>query len=68
MSRHILDHGSGNGDNTELRRFTELEREGELKGPHTATKDLQKRKPDRAATNPRVKAFLKIDRGSRETP
>jgi len=68
MSRHIIDHGPGNRDNTELKRFTELEREGELKGPHAATKDLQKRKSDRAPANPRVMAFLKIDRGNREAP
>ncbi len=65
MTRHILDRDSATPDDRDMKRFTDLRRTAGQTGPNPATARLQQRKPGRAPDNPRMRAYLDIERGGR---
>lgn len=62
MTRHILDHPSAEENTSELKRFTDLERQ---KSPNAATTSLQQRSQDRTDSNARMRAYAQIERENR---
>ncbi|MFV2051458.1 hypothetical protein [Aliiroseovarius sp. YM-037] len=67
MTRHIIDHRKGARNGSVLRRFADVERQNGAVGPHPTTASLQRRPQDRVERgSARVRAYMKIDRSTRD--
>lgn len=62
MTKHIADQPRDRAEGTRARRYTRIERERGLGGPHPATETLQRRPAARPVRGRRTQEFLRRDR------